>query len=194
MIRILRAADHKSMPWKNGGGVTTEIAVHPAGSSLDAFDWRVSMAKVESDGPFSAFYRVDRMLAVLEGAGIRLTIGEGAPVLLGRESAPLTFPADQPTDGALAAGPILDLNVMVRRGSVRASVERHAVSGILDLSPEPGWTLVLVNHGRALLRHADATEDLDARDCLLVEDGKSPLRIEASQACECYVVRLAREA
>lgn len=78
------------------------------------------------------------MLAVLEGAGIRLTIGEGAPVLLGRESAPLTFPADQPTDGALAAGPILDLNVMVRRGSVRASVERHAVSGILDLPlPNP---------------------------------------------------------
>lgn len=194
LIRILRAADHKSMPWKNGGGVTTEIVVHPEGSALDAFDWRVSMAQVASDGPFSAFPGIDRTLAVLEGAGISLTIGGEEPVLLGKESAPLTFPADQPTHGALATGPILDLNVMVRRGSVRASVERHVVSGTLDLSPEPGWTLVLVNHGSALLRHDGSVENLDARDCLLVEDGGPPLRIEASEACECYIIRLARDA
>ncbi|WP_431460998.1 HutD family protein, partial [Klebsiella pneumoniae] len=33
-MRILRAADYRSMPWKNGGGVTTEIAVSPAGAGL----------------------------------------------------------------------------------------------------------------------------------------------------------------
>lgn len=182
------------MPWKNGGGVTTEIVVHPEGSALDAFDWRVSMAQVASDGPFSAFPGIDRTLAVLEGAGISLTIGGEEPVLLGKESAPLTFPADRPTHGALATGPILDLNVMVRRGIVRASVERHVVSGTLDLSPEPGWTLLLVNHGNALLRHDDGLEEIDARDCLLVEDGESLLRIEAAEPCECYIIRLARDA
>ena len=193
-MRHLRPGDYRVMPWKNGGGVTTEIVVHPEGSALDAFDWRVSMAQVASDGPFSAFPGIDRTLAVLEGAGISLTIGGEEPVLLGKESAPLTFPADQPTHGALATGPILDLNVMVRRGSVRASVERHVVSGTLDLSPEPGWTLVLVNQGSALLRHDGSVENLDARDCLLVEDGGPPLRIEASEACECYIIRLARDA
>jgi environmental stress-induced protein Ves len=111
-------------------------------------------------------------------------------VLLGRESAPLTFPADRPTHGALATGPILDLNVMVRRGIVRASVERHVVSGTLDLILRPGWTLVLVNHGGALLRHGGSVENLDARDCLLAENGESLLRIEATNVCECYVIRL----
>ncbi len=51
-MQILRASDHRVMPWKNGGGSTTEIAVFPIDSGLDAFDWRVSMATVAADGPF----------------------------------------------------------------------------------------------------------------------------------------------
>jgi environmental stress-induced protein Ves len=43
------------MPWKNGGGETTEIAVFPDGAGLSDFDWRVSMARVDGDGPFSSF-------------------------------------------------------------------------------------------------------------------------------------------
>ena len=49
-MRILRAADHKRMPWKNGGGETTEIAVFPEHAGLSDFDWRVSMARVDGDG------------------------------------------------------------------------------------------------------------------------------------------------
>ncbi|TIN81446.1 MAG: HutD family protein, partial [Mesorhizobium sp.] len=71
-MRILRAAEYRSMPWKNGGGVTTEIAVSPSGAGLDDFDWRVSMARVELSGPFSQFAGIDRTLAVLEGEGIVL--------------------------------------------------------------------------------------------------------------------------
>ncbi|MBM7325185.1 HutD family protein, partial [Agrobacterium sp. S2] len=48
------------MPWKNGGGVTTEIIVHPAKASMADFDWRISMANVAQDGPFSIFPGVDR--------------------------------------------------------------------------------------------------------------------------------------
>ncbi|MDP1908248.1 MAG: HutD family protein, partial [Hyphomicrobium sp.] len=43
-MRILRAKDYRRMPWKNGGGETTEIAISPEGAALDSFDWRVSMA------------------------------------------------------------------------------------------------------------------------------------------------------
>ena len=50
------------MPWKNGGGETAEIAVSPPGAALDDFDWRLSMARVETDGPFSAFPGIDRTL------------------------------------------------------------------------------------------------------------------------------------
>ena len=68
-MRILRAESYRRMPWKNGGGETTEIAVSPEGAGLDDFDWRVSMARVESSGPFSLFAGIDRTLAILEGEG-----------------------------------------------------------------------------------------------------------------------------
>ena len=91
-MRILRAADYRVMPWKNGGGTTTEITVSPDGSGLDDFDWRVSMARVASSGPFSGFAGVDRTLAVLEGEGIVLDIAGQSPATLTRASAPLSFP------------------------------------------------------------------------------------------------------
>ena len=64
MAKLLRNSDHRRMPWKNGGGETVEVIVHPEGASLSDFGWRVSMATVASDGPFSVFPGIDRTLAV----------------------------------------------------------------------------------------------------------------------------------
>jgi uncharacterized protein len=66
-MQFIRANSLQSSRWKNGGGKTTEIAVWPPGASLDAFDWRISMATVEQDGPFSEFPGIDRTLALLKG-------------------------------------------------------------------------------------------------------------------------------
>jgi environmental stress-induced protein Ves len=69
-MKRLRAADRTPRPWKNGGGQTTDVAVFPDGAGLDDFDWRVSIARVDGDGPFSIFPGVDRPLdAVAVGAG-----------------------------------------------------------------------------------------------------------------------------
>src|ERR1700720_3517473 len=87
-LKIVRASDCLTTPWKNGGGSTTEIAAAPEGASLDIFDWRISMARVASDGPFSDFPGIDRTLAVVSGHGLALTIGDAAPVTCGCESEP----------------------------------------------------------------------------------------------------------
>ena len=76
-MKLLRARNHRRMPWKNGGGVTTEIAVFPANAGLEDFEWRLSMATVASDGPFSLFAGIDRTLAVLEGEGLVLASRAG---------------------------------------------------------------------------------------------------------------------
>lgn len=91
-MRILRASEYKTMPWKNGGGVTVEIAIHPPGASVDAFDWRVSMATVAQDGPFSSFPGVDRTLAIIEGNGLALAISGHEPVALTTKSTPCPLP------------------------------------------------------------------------------------------------------
>ena len=62
---ILTASSYRRMPWKNGGGETVEIAVSPEGAALSEFDWRISMATVATDGPFSIFPGIDRTLSIL---------------------------------------------------------------------------------------------------------------------------------
>lgn len=123
-MRILRAADHTVMPWKNGGGSTTEIAIAPEGAGIDGFDWRISMAVVAADGPFSGFPGIDRTLSILDGHGLVLHGLEGGPVRLDRTTAPFGFPADAAVSATLLDGPITDLNVMVRRGRFRDRTRR----------------------------------------------------------------------
>ncbi len=57
------------MPWKNGGGSTTELAIFPSDATLENFVWRLSTATVKTDGPFSHFAQIDRTLAIFIGCG-----------------------------------------------------------------------------------------------------------------------------
>ena len=91
--QIHRAADRIAMTWKNGGGVTREVAAYPPGAGLDDFDWRVSMATVEAGGPFSVFPGVDRVLAVLEGR-LALAIDGARADRAWPGLPPLAFPGD----------------------------------------------------------------------------------------------------
>jgi len=121
MVRLLTPTDFRSMPWKNGGGRTTEIAVHPAGAALDAFAWRVSIANVERDGAFSAFPGIDRTIVLLDGAGMRLQGAERGIDLTTRYLAH-DFRGDDSIDCKLVSGPCRDFNAMFRRGRARGSV------------------------------------------------------------------------
>lgn len=175
-MRILRASDYRSMPWKNGGGTTTEIVVSPAGAGLDDFDWRVSMARVEAGGPFSIFAGIDRTLSILEGEGIRLSIADHEPVDLTRASEPLFFPADAATDATLPAGPITDLNVMTRRGRAHHTVRRVALSQPLELTTETAATLVFCHEGSIQIGESP-TLALGARDTLWLDEVGRVLRL-----------------
>ena len=121
MVRILTPADYRSMPWKDGAGRTTEIAAHPPGAALDAFVWRVSLADVERDGPFSRFPGIDRTIVLLHGAGMRLH-GDAGDAELTTPFAPHAFSGDKAIECTLVAGPSRDFNVMFRRGRARGSV------------------------------------------------------------------------
>lgn len=162
--RILRASDRVPTPWRNGGGVTTEIAVEPAGAGLADFAWRVSTAVVASDGPFSLFPGIDRVLGVLEGDGLILEV-EGRPsVRLGGDDAPHAFPGDLPTFGRLAAGTVVDLNLMLRRG-LSGTLARHAIDGPATLPGGPG--LILWQTGSGRVSTSDGPVMLQAMDAVL---------------------------
>ena len=122
------------MPWKNGGGITYEVIAHPPGAGLDAFDWRISMARLQSSGPFSHFDGISRTLAMIEGEA-ELTVAGAAPVRLSPGSEPLAFPGDADTHGELISPSALDLNVMARREVCEARLSRGSAPGTLKRAP-----------------------------------------------------------
>lgn len=157
------------MPWKNGGGETFEIAVSPAEASLEAMDWRISMAIVASNGPFSSFPGVDRTLTILDGDGMQLDLGtERARFRLSRDSTPFHFPADVPADAQLTGGTVTDLNVMTRRGRCRHAVRRIAVDEGLVLATTATEAAVFCIEGSLECTAAgEAPVLLQARDSAL---------------------------
>ncbi|MFK0262414.1 HutD family protein [Streptomyces angustmyceticus] len=121
-MRILRAQGRRAAPWSNGGGVTREVAVEPPGAGWETFAWRVSLADVTRDGPYSPLPGVRRILTVVEGAGLELTV-DGVPRLLPGRHRPFAFPGGAATGSRLLDGPVVNLNVMLREGRAAATVE-----------------------------------------------------------------------
>ncbi len=164
-MKILRASERVSTPWKNGGGTTTEIAVYPPGAGFDDFGWRVSIAEVRQGGPFSRFPGIDRCLAVLEGE-MALKIADGAQVVVSPDLPPALFSGDDITDATLVGGAVVDLNVMTRRGAFTAKVVKHSLADAHAFKPAT-TTIVL-----ALNRFAIAGRSLDARDAAQIKTGE----------------------
>ncbi len=186
---ILKSSTYRRMPWKNGGGETVEIAVRPEAAALSEFDWRISMATVATDGPFSIFPGIDRTLSILDGQGMSLAIDGAAPVRLTQESDALPFPADVPVTAVLTNGPIIDLNVMTRRGILKHCVERLHVHGhsIADVDAQ---TLLLFCHEGAVVLDWDGEKaELSHGDTLLL-DGAAGKVVTIDGKATCYLITI----
>jgi uncharacterized protein len=166
-VRLLPATERHAVPWKNRGGVTSEIAVHPGGASLQDFDWRLSCAQVDSAGPFSRFPGIDRIIVILEGELSLQVAGEPA-VVLSPESAPFGFPGDAATVGAPLAGTVHDLNVMTRRGRCSARVQRCLVEQRAKFSFTAMTTVVLAG-AQLVMQAQERTMALARLDALHIE-------------------------
>jgi environmental stress-induced protein Ves len=161
---VLRAADRRRLPWKNGGGITSDVVAYPAGATTDDFEWRVSIAEVDVAGPFSRFAGVDRTLWVLEGALARDFAGERH--VLCQTDAALTFRGEATVSGAPLDGVARDLNVMTRRDRWRADVKRVTGAGMQHVGLS-GIMLILAT-GPARVGVGQATYECGRLDALLV--------------------------
>ena len=169
-MKVLRAGDHKRMPWKNGRGETVEIAVFPANATVDTFDWRISLATVAEDGPFSIFPGIDRTLSVIEGGGLEVAVDGCKPTVLDPSSRPYRFPADVATKARLTDGTIVDFNVMSRRETANHHVERYPLPLLLAGMDRNRFVLCLGADVR--VASGPREEILQARDVVIVEAGE----------------------
>jgi uncharacterized protein len=160
-VRVVRIGGVPPTPWKNGAGATRELLRLPAtGDPLI----RISVADVAAAGPFSLFPGIDRVIALLDGAGFRLT-GADIAVTLRPGSAPFAFPGDAPVDCELVDGPVRDVNVMTARGAAPWRVDL-SVAGTLH---GPAYLVSLV---AGTLRAADARVQLEPGDLVVLERGE----------------------
>ncbi|MGO4913881.1 HutD/Ves family protein [Pseudogemmobacter sp. W21_MBD1_M6] len=159
--------------WKNGRGVTHEIARHEENG---AWVWRLSIAEVASDGPFSRFEGLARILTVIEGAGVNLHSPEGA--IQARPLVPVHFSGSRAVDSRMVDGPIRDLNVIYDPARIVAAVEvltgpcQHEVKvgpvGVLALFGQVAVAGRVLPVGVFALGSDGAIDLSDGAICLLV--------------------------
>lgn len=144
-MQILKQRDLIDVPWKNGGGITRNIA---RGMRVDQAVWTISRADVAQDGPFSDFAGMMRVLTVVSGG----------PMILETPSAaidaalwqPVRFDGGIKVNSRLTGGPLTDLNLMfdlahcdgnvlVRQGTFKDEIARpkHGLLVFHILSGEP---------------------------------------------------------
>ena len=168
-LTLLHANDYKRVRWKNDGGWTTEIAREPADPAGD-FVWRISIADIESDGPFSSFPGVARDLMLLAGTGIELDIDDEPPLRLVERFQRVRFEGEARVECRLLAGPTRDFNVMTQRDAVRAEVMGRPLVGSMVLFPEADvvWLAHLVS-GAAQARSGSEAVEIGIGDTLRID-------------------------
>lgn len=149
MIQLIKFEDYREMPWKNGQGSTIELA-RDAGMDLQQFLWRVSMADVSRDGPFSFFPERQRMLSILEGEGMILDIEHTAVQQKLTAQSVYAFSGELAVQSQLIAGPVRDFNLIYSAEHFHARMQKYS-SLTQGLSFSSSANVILIyNHTAAL--------------------------------------------
>ena len=178
-MEIIRFADIHPEPWRNGGGVTRELASHPKAASAQdgAWDWRISIADVSKAGDFSSFPGMERVLTIVDGELMVLTVdGTEHPL---EKYRPFRFSGEAPSSATLPTGDIRDLNIIARADKFKG------YASIVEISkkrPHPvfeGQFAVLLEGKAAVVPGAAEMPDDGAEPAAAVEEPVELSRYDA---------------
>jgi environmental stress-induced protein Ves len=129
-ITTLDPTSFGHMPWKNGGGVTIDIAVSMlpgfAAGSWEGIVWRFSRTAIVTPGAFSDLSGYDRQLALVSGEGLVLGTPVGE-IDVRRAFKPVRFAGETSIVSRLEAGPVEVVNLIGDRS--RVSIALSCLSG-----------------------------------------------------------------
>jgi len=168
---VLRLGTYPVVPWRNGAGVTREIACSPVGASAGEFDWRVSIADVPPSSTFSSFAGVDRVIIPLDPPAMTLTV-DGIRHALSQHQ-PFAFDGEAITSCRVDGGPSRDLNVMTRRGRIGAAVVVLDDALVdVDSAGDRATLVVVLSGARSALSPESASPlELGGLDALVLRGG-----------------------
>ena len=180
MTVLIPFAGLSPVPWKNGGGSTTEIAIGPPDSGFEDFEWRVSLATIEKDGAFSLFPGVDRTLALVEGHGMTLDI-DGESILVTAAEPVVAFDGASTVTAKLSRGGSTDFNAMTRSEVCYHTFGRRRLDGASTFVARADVTVLFLAEGDTLeVSNEKERIGLVRYDAVVLESG-SVWKLEAGQ-------------
>jgi len=188
--RVIPANEYRRERWRNGLGWTREIHAEPVAKG-EAWTWRLSIAEIERDAPFSEFPGVDRELVLLSGNGLRLRFEDGEDALLEPPHGRLRFSGERAVTGLLVDGPTQDFNLMWRRDQVDARLWHRPLVGpmVIFAEPQTRWVVHLIA-GQARFADDSGLPPLAAGDTALLEAGATRLRHVLDGGGEALLIRV----
>ncbi|UZE24180.1 HutD family protein [Pseudomonas sp. B21-056] len=186
-LKVLRAADYPRMPWKNGGGSTEEIT-RDAGTGLEGFGWRLSIADIGESGGFSTFPGYERVISVLQGDGMTLTVDGQATRPL-HPLDPFAFSGESHVHCTLLGGPIRDFNLIYSPQRYRARLQWLADEQ--RFFSEAGTVLVFSADPALHVKVGESAAELALYDCLQLSGNTGLLEISTDGQC-CVIELTAR--
>ncbi|PNS09403.1 hypothetical protein Lysil_1032 [Lysobacter silvestris] len=185
-MRILRFDDSRRQPWANGAGSTRELLQWPGDGQ--PWQWRLSIADVDRDAPFSNFPGVDRVIVLLSGDGLILRFADDREERLDTPYAFARFPGEARLSGGPLDAPTTDFNLMWQRDRFDAELWVRPMVGSIQLFAASGETWAL----HVAAGHVDGGDGLhlDAGDTLVVSADDSPHHLRLDGAGTALLVRL----
>jgi environmental stress-induced protein Ves len=186
--RVIPANEYRRERWRNGAGWTREIHAEPAGAD---WYWRLSIAEIEQDAPFSAFPGIERELVLLAGNGLRLRFDDGEVCELLPPHARRRFAGERGVAGELLDGPTQDFNLMWRRDAIDAQLWHRPLVGPMVIFADPGtcWVVHLLA-GQARFDDDSRLPPLEAGDTALLRSGDARQRHVLDGGGEALLIRL----
>lgn len=182
-IAHLRSSNYRRVAWNNGGGTTADI---DRGQHKSGLAWRLSLADIERDGPFSDFTGWDRTIVLAEGHGFALAAC-GATVVLAQPYAVRAFDGAHAPMCRLLDGPARALNVMTAQATHRHDVTTSSLAEPLDIAPDGLLYVVVLRGGVRVQVGTEAALDVPACDTVRVAELPISLRASAGPAAAAVV-------
>jgi environmental stress-induced protein Ves len=170
-ITRLDPAGYRRTPWKNGGGVTVDIAdAYAPGATAGSWSgmlWRLGRTRIVEPGPFSDLSGYDRVLTVIGGRGLVLEILGGEALDVREPFRPVRFAGEDRVTSRLEGGPVAVLNLIA---------DRERAIGVVVL--RSGETRPLVAALNIVYAIEDSAVTIGERSHALAADGA--LRIDGA--------------
>ena len=188
--RVIAANEYRRERWKNGTGWTREIVRVP---DCQEWDWRLSIAEIEQDGPFSCFPGIDRELVLIRGNGLHLRFDGGEVREVLPHHGRIRFAGERLVQGEPVDGTTHDFNLMWRRDTIAAELLHRPLVGPMLFFTEPGvtWAVHLLA-GQAVFDQASGLPPLWTGDTAILLDGDRRGRHALEGGGEILAIKLQR--